>query len=177
MRNSTFNDNDSRGRENHSRRNTLRSCLLMTAVGLAGCGENPMGPQDVTRQNPTDNAAPFSLKVLIHELDEELCQVRVTAVTRGGQDGSYAEWGELEGSSYDGNTGEYIGVSRTQQLYPDVFDAQRMETDETQWGELDLELYRRNEGTAVLVKLEFHYWVLEDGRREERVAKYEHSCL
>jgi len=29
----------------------------------------------------------------------------------------------------------------------------------------------------VLVKLEFHYSVIEDGRREERVAKYEHSCL
>lgn len=177
MRNSRFNDDDSKGRENHSRRNTLRGCLLMTAVGLAGCGENPMGPQDVTRENPTNNAAPFSLEVFIHELDEELCQVRVTAVTSGGQDGSYAEWGELEGSSYDGNTGEYTGVSRTQQLYPDVFDAQRMERGETQWGELDLELYRRDEGVAVMVKLEFHYWVIEDGRREERVAKYEHSCL
>ncbi len=176
MRNSTFNDNDSRGRENHSRRTTLRSCLLMTAVGLAGCGENPMGPQDVTRQNPTNNAAPFSLEVFIQELDEELCQVRVTAATRGGQDGSYAEWGELEGSSYDHNTREYTGVSRTQQLYPDVFDAQRMERDETQWGELDLEFYRRDEGVAVMVKLEFHYWVMEDGRREERVAKYQHSC-
>jgi len=27
------------------------------------------------------------------------------------------------------------------------------------------------------VKLEFHYSVMEDGRREERMAKYEHSCL
>ncbi|MCZ6476889.1 MAG: hypothetical protein O6851_00985 [Gemmatimonadetes bacterium] len=166
MRDSRFNDNDSRGRENHSRRNTLRSCLLMTAVGLAGCGENPMAPQDVTREKPTNNAAPFSLEVFIQELDEELCQVRVTAVTSGGQDGSYAEWGELEGSSYDHNTRGYTGVSRTQQLYPDVFDAQRMERGETQWGELDLELYRRAEGIAVMVKLEFHYWVMEDGRRE-----------
>ena len=177
MRDSRFNDNDSKGRENHSRRNTLRGCLLMTAVGLAGCGDNPMAPQGVTRENPTYNAAPFSLEVLIQEIDEELCQVRVTAVTRGGQDGSYAEWGELECSSYDHNTGEYTGVSRTQQLYPDVFDGHHMERGETQWGELDLELYRRDEGIAVMVKLEFHYWVVEDGRREERVARYEHSCL
>lgn len=159
-------------------RNALHGCFLMSAVTLAGCGASvtgPSGQSELTRANPTPS--PLRVRLSVEQLDDKVCQVRLTAAAMGGQTGSYAEWGDMEVRSYDANTGELISMPRTQQIYPDVFDDRLIGSGETQWGELDFERFRRDEGMEVLVELDLTYKVVgADGQDQEFVAQYTHSC-
>jgi hypothetical protein len=101
----------------------------------------------------------------------------LTAAAKGGENGSYAEWGDMEVRSYDANTGMLIAMSQTQQIYPDVFDERLIGSGETQWGEVDFERFRRDAGMEVLVELYLTYKVVgADGQDQEFVAQYTHSC-
>ena len=160
----------------------IQSSLILLAVVLAGCSEGSPAAPTAPSTGIRSRTAPFSLTLRVHELDrlnDAQCQIRVIAEANGGQVGSYAEWDKLQGSSFDVNTREYIGVTRTQQLFPDVFTDGQIRPGETQQGIVDLDLYRREAGVAVLVEFEFHYWVAEDatsGANVKRMAKISHQC-
>ncbi len=158
-------------------RHTLRGCCLMTAVALVGCG-GVTGPEERPEpRQPNPIASPLRVSVSVEQLDDKVCQVRLTAAAKGGENGSYAEWGDMEVRSYDANTGMLIAMSQTQQIYPDVFDERLIGSGETQWGEVDFERFRRDAGMEVLVELYLTYKVVgADGQDQEFVAQYTHSC-
>lgn len=155
---------------------------LMTAVAVAGCSGG--GSDSLTSPAPPPPAptSAFSLRLSVNDLDrldDQNCNIRVIAEASGGQIGAFAEWGELEGRSFDVQTGEFIGVSRVRQLSPEIFASDRIQTGEDQQGTVDLELFRREEGEPVLVELDFHYVVRGDGvsgSEDERVVNLSHKC-
>ncbi len=159
-------------------RGKLRGYLLVSAVVLAGCSSTTAPPVDDWSSDTQPVASPsFKVSLSLTELDESVCQVEVTAVTRGGGNGAYGVWQELKGRAYDARTGEFIGISRTQQLHPAVFDADRINAGQTQWGTVDLERFRRNAGDPVMVELEFYYSAVENGEYQDRMVQTTHNCL
>ena len=158
-------------------RSNLHGYLLASAVVLAGCGSMTEPVEDGANDTPRTAAASFKVALSVTELDESVCRIEVIAATRGGGNGAYAEWRDLKASAYDPNTGEFIGNSRTQQLHPDVFDANRLYAGEEQRGMIDLERFRRDEGEQVMVELEFYYAAVENGEYQERMANITHDCL
>ncbi len=171
---------DTRHSQNGTRqtaRSRLHGYLLASAVVLAGCSSTTAPIDDRANDAPRATAASFKVSLSLMELDESVCRIEVTAATRGGENGSYGLWQELKGRAYDANTGEFIGNARTQQLHPDVFDEDRINAGQTQWGTLDLEWFRREAGDPVIVELEFYYSAVENGEYQDRMIKTSHSCL
>ncbi len=158
-------------------RSKLHGYLLASAVVLAGCGSMTSPVENPSNDTPRAAAASFKVSLSVTELDESVCRIEVIASTRGGANGAYAEWRDLKASAYDPNTGEYIGISRTQQLHPDVFDGNRLYPGDEQRGTVDLERFRRDEGQQVMVELEFYYSAVENGEYQERMATITHDCL
>lgn len=158
-------------------RSKAHGYLLASAVVFAGCGSMtaPIDDTDNDRVRPTTRV--FAVTVGVVELDESLCRIEVIAGTRGGDDGAYAEWRDLRARAFDPNTGDYIGNARTQQLYPNVFDADRLYRGDEERGVIDLERFRRDEGQRVMVELEFYYTAWEKGEYQDRVATVNHDCL
>lgn len=145
----------------------------------AACGDGSVaGPTEPLDR--TTRARPFTVQLDVNDLDalSDRCQVRVIADARGGSAGAFAEWDHLTGSSLDPDTGELIGVPRTQELFPDVFSHERIEAGESQQGVVDLELYRRQPDEQVVVRLQFRYRVADDGtgNRQERTTELFHTC-
>jgi len=181
MKDSRDSGNGRKGGAGYTRtRNALHGCFLMTAVTLAGCGASVTGPGE-RPERPQDNptASPLRVRLSVEQLDDKICQVRLTAAAKGGENGSYAEWGDMRVRSYDANTGNLIAMSQTQQIYPDVFDERLIGSGETQWGEVDFERFRRDAAMEVFVELDLTYQVIgdgADGQDQEFVAKYTHSC-
>jgi hypothetical protein len=158
-------------------RSKLHGYLLASAVVLAGCGSTTAPIDDRSNGTPHAAAASFKVSLSLTELDESVCRIEVTATTWGGETGAYGLWQELKARAYDAHTGEFIGNARTQQLHPDVFDEDRINAGQTEWGTLDLELFRREAGDQVIVELEFYYSAVENGEYQDRMAKTSHSCL
>lgn len=154
----------------------LYGLLLASAVVLLGCGSTTAPVPNPGNTTASPSAAPLEVSLSVTQMDESVCRIEVTAVTRGGEKGAYAVWQELEGRAYDAITGEFIGI-RTLQLYPGVFDADRINAGQTQWGTLDLELFRREAGDPVIVDLEFYYSAVENGEYLDRMVETTHSCL
>ncbi|MFQ5678748.1 MAG: hypothetical protein ACE5HP_04750 [Gemmatimonadota bacterium] len=157
----------------------LLTGLMMTSVALGGCSGGTTEPEPTTFQRRAPSSVPFSVTLRVDDLDRlsNRCDIRVIADAKGGGARSSAEWGKLEGSSFDALTREFVGVSRTQEIFPDVFPAGEIRPGEEQQGQIDLDWFRREEGAKVLVKLEFHYFVDEGtGAHEERIARLEHEC-
>jgi hypothetical protein len=157
-------------------RSKLHGYLLASAVVLAGCSSTTAPIDDQTNVTRPVAAASFKVSLSVTEMDESVCRIEVTATTRGGDDGAYGVWQQLRARAYDAKTGEFIGNARTQQLHPDVFDTDRINAGQTQWGMLNLELFRREAGDQVVVELEFYYSAVENGGYQDRMAKTTHSC-
>lgn len=158
-------------------RSKLHGYLLASAVVLAGCGSMTAPIDDQPEDTRPVVAASFKVSLSVTEMDESVCRIKVTATTRGGDEAAYGLWQELKARAYDANTGDFIGNARTQQLHPEVFDADRINAGQTQWGTLNLELFRRQPGDQVVVELEFYYSAVENGGYQDRMAKTTHSCL
>lgn len=156
-------------REGHGSRNppcrdrrtrSFAVAAVVAAMAMPGCQAETLGPTGPRPAQRSD--APFTLLVRSDHMDESQCAIRITATATGGPDDAYAAWGELEGHSYDFDTNQQVR-SRTQMLHPDVFEAARIATGETQWGQVDLEWFRRDAAEPVLVELEFHAVLHEEG--------------
>lgn len=157
----------------------LRNSLILAVVALWGCGQGPFEP--APKQPGPPGTVPFTVELRINEQDQigDGCLVEVVAETFGGRAGSRAEWGHLEGSSYDLRTNEFLGISRTQQLHPEVFGSAGIGLNERQRGTVNLDRFRVDLGVPVLVRLKLYYQVWQDAASEgeERFAELTHRCM
>lgn len=154
----------------------LVAAALLGVLALPACSAETVGPSGVERTERAE--APFELRLRSDHMDESNCTVRVTATAEGGGNTAHAVWGELEGRSYDFDTYELLR-SRTQPLHPDVFEAPWIRTGQTQWGQIDLEWFRRDADEPVLVELEFHARLHRAGESdpgEPQVTQLTLSC-
>jgi hypothetical protein len=95
--------------------------------------------------------------------DPGSCRVTLDAAADGGEDGTYAMWGEVIARITDPDTGVKRMVPHPFGQGSVLFGADRIKTGQSQSGEIDLECFRGTPGQEVSVELEIQYTIMEKG--------------
>jgi hypothetical protein len=152
------------------------------AVGLAGCG-----PREDPRCEPGGLFDPAicprpEFRVTLEAglgIGPGGCSVDLTASANGGEEETYAIWGEVVAWVPDPVTQKLREVPHPFGEGADIFGTDRIQKGQLQSGEIDLECFRQNAGEDVWVQLEVRYTVVQRGApaASDKTFRFELECV